>query len=224
LFDNVRALDPHWGAIEFHPASLVFREKLPSEIESYRTMLALLNGGAHVLSPMRGSAAGEREIFPQDFRAYDAMEGSTFEYELVWWLREWRARPAGSLYFPFGNTLVSSDDGWRAGGATVVKPQPGRLLLQAKDGVAQISSPHWDGIRLDYASTLRVEGAWPGAALIAQAQLSDGSTWEGAVNAPGALLHIPARPDRLLTQLTLSWRHTGSNPLALDSVAWTPQP
>lgn len=223
LLDNVRALDPQWGAIEFHPASLVFRQRLPSEAESYRTLLAILNGGAHLISPMRGSAAGERELFPQDFRAYDVMEGSSFEYELVWWLREWRRRPAGSLYFPFGNALVASDDGWSADAGSTLVAAPGHLMLRAKNGEARLVSPRWAGISAASAARLRIDGDWAGASLRASLCFDDGSVWQATHVRAGAGLAVPAQGDKRMVQIALTWSGVADRPIVLDSVAWTPR-
>jgi hypothetical protein len=221
LFDDLRSTDPRWGAVEFHPASLVFREKLPSEAESYRAMRELLNGGAHLLSPMHGSYAVERELFPQTFHAYDAMEGSTFEYELVWWLREWRNRPAGSLFFPFGNPLVASDDGWKPGKGTDLAVEPGRLRLRSPGGEAALDSPQWSGISHARPATLVVEGSWTGRASAAL-EFSDGSTWQSEALIPGEAIAIPGRPGSFLSRIHLAWE--GPEDIVLDSVAWTPRP
>ena len=44
------------------------------------------------LSPMWGNIASGQTLFPNQFHAYEAMEGTAFEMELVSILRDWNAK------------------------------------------------------------------------------------------------------------------------------------
>jgi hypothetical protein len=95
--DSVQAVDPAFGVVEFHPADLDFPTRLPTRDESRQTLRNLLGAGARFLSPMWGMVASGQSLFPDRFHAYEAMEGTAFEVELVRVLREWNAensRPA----------------------------------------------------------------------------------------------------------------------------------
>jgi len=161
LIDNIRRADPEWGMVEFHPASIAFPEKLPSHAESYATMQALINGGVHFLSPMWGSYAGDRVVHPNNFKAYDVMEGSAFEYQFVWWLRAMQAWPVGSLYYPFGNALVKSTDGWTAAAGTHLESSFGELFLTGEGARLELISPQWEAHYLMMPMELVVIGSWP---------------------------------------------------------------
>ncbi|MDP2827013.1 MAG: hypothetical protein Q8O37_00240 [Sulfuricellaceae bacterium] len=161
LIQNIRDADPEWGVVEFHPASFALPDKLPTHAESYSTLLNLINGGAHFLSPMWGSYAGDRTVHPEHFKAYDAMEGSAFEYQFVWWLREMRAFPVGNLFYPFGNAQVKSSDGWLAGKGAMIELQPGHVTLSGRGRQLSLVSPVLDKQALS-GSQLEVRGSWSG--------------------------------------------------------------
>lgn len=104
LLWNIQRTDPVWGVIEFHPAMIPFPEQMPSHIQAYRSMQALYNHGARFLMPMYGGSMADRELRPESFCSYATLQGSAFEYEFFWWLKQVRDLPLGSLHFPFGNT------------------------------------------------------------------------------------------------------------------------
>jgi hypothetical protein len=161
LIDNIRRTDPEWGVVEFHPATIAFPEKLPDHAESYATMQALINGGAHFLSPMWGSYVGDRMVHPNNFKAYDVMEGSAYEYQFVWWLRAMQAWPVGSLFYPFGNALVKSNDGWTPAAETHLISSYGELHLTGEGARIGLISPQWETRYLTAPTELTITGSWP---------------------------------------------------------------
>ncbi|MBL0039402.1 MAG: hypothetical protein IPP36_13605 [Nitrosomonadales bacterium] len=161
LIDNIRRTDPEWGVVEFHPATIAFPEKLPDHTESYATMQALINGGAHFLSPMWGSYVGDRMVHPNNFKAYDVMEGSAYEYQFVWWLRAMQAWPVGSLFYPFGNALVKSNDGWTPAAETQLISSYGELHLTGEGARIGLVSPQWETRYLTAPTELVITGSWP---------------------------------------------------------------
>ncbi|MHB9100795.1 MAG: hypothetical protein ACYC2E_04705, partial [Sulfuricella sp.] len=134
----------------------------PTHAESYTTLFRLINGGARFLSPMWGSYAGDRTVHPGHFKAYDAMEGTAYEYQLVWWLREMRSLPVGGRYYPFGNELVRSADGWKAGAGTSLGLEPGILRLSGNAARLSLVSPAWENAGIQTGSRLEVRGRWNG--------------------------------------------------------------
>lgn len=165
LIDNIRLIDDAWGSVEFHPATIESPERMPSHEISYQTMMTILNGGARFLSPMWGSHARDQLVHPERFRAYDVFDGSPFEYQFLWWMRALQTLPMKSLFFPFGNQLVASADGWQAGPQTHMDTQKGFLILEGKR--ISLDSPAWRGIRSDNRVTLRIHGNWSGQTLCA---------------------------------------------------------
>jgi hypothetical protein len=93
---SITEVDPSFGVVEFHPANLDLPNRLPSAQESRRSLATLLGAGAKFLSPMWGSIASGQSLFPAQFHAYEAMEGTEFETELVRFLREWSSKPVDS--------------------------------------------------------------------------------------------------------------------------------
>ncbi|MBK9606793.1 MAG: hypothetical protein IPO58_10420 [Betaproteobacteria bacterium] len=94
--DSIMSIDPSFGVVEFHPADLDSPTRLPGHEESRKSLLGILNAGARFISPMWGMIASGQTLFPAQFHAYEAMEGTAFETELVRVLREWNvvhARP-----------------------------------------------------------------------------------------------------------------------------------
>ena len=160
LIDNIRRIDPAWGVVEFHPATIAFPEKLPDHNESYATMQALINGGANFLSPMWGSYVGDRVVHPNNFKAYDVMEGSAYEYQFVWWLRAMQAWPVGSLFYPFGNAVVKSRDGWIPATGTLLASSYGKLHLTGEGMSIGLVSPQWEMRYLSAPTELIVTGSW----------------------------------------------------------------
>lgn len=92
ILDAVSRIDPAFGVVEFHPANLEIPNRLPTNLESRDALERLLNAGPQFLSPMWGRIASEQTLFPAQFRAFEAMEGTAFETELVRSLRELNAR------------------------------------------------------------------------------------------------------------------------------------
>jgi hypothetical protein len=226
LIDNIRHVDPEWGIVEFHPAAIYLPEKLPSHAEAYATMQALINGGARFLSPMWGSYAGDRVVHPNNFKSYDAMEGTPFEYQLVWWLRAMQAWPAGSLYYPFGDALVKSSDGWTALAGTQVKSDYGSLHLSGDDAQLGLLSPQWHDRFLDMPAQLAVSGTWPPqSALTAELELDNGRTLSCALLPAGKEIvrcRFPAVAGAQLSHLRLHWKLPAAQRQAgamVDSVA-----
>ncbi|MCR4298498.1 MAG: hypothetical protein NUV75_07075 [Gallionella sp.] len=226
LIDNIRRIDPAWGVGEFHPATIAFPEKLPSHAESYATMQALINGGAHFLSPMWGSYAGDRVVHPNNFKAYDVMEGSAFEYQFVWWLRAMQEWPAGSLYYPFGNASVKSADGWSAAAGTHLESGYGELHLTGDATRLELDSPQWEVHYLAMPTELVVTGSWPQQAVAsAELALDNGNKLSCALEAAGkghAHCVFPAVAGRQMTRLSLQWKFPAEQKKAgiiVDSVA-----
>lgn len=226
LIDNIRRTDPGWGMVEFHPATIAFPEKLPSHAESYATMQALLNGGAHFLSPMWGSYAGDSVVHPNNFKAYDVMEGSTFEYQFVWWLRAMQAWPVGSLYYPFGNALVKSTDGWTSAAGTHMQSGYGELRLSGEAARLGLVSPQWEARYLTAPVELVVTGSWPQQTGVqAELILDNGEklacTLQPAEKNSAHCLFSPVS-GRQMSRLTLQWQLPATQQKAgaeVDSVA-----
>lgn len=226
LFHNIRRIDPSWGVAEFHPATIEFPELLPGHEQSYASIGRVLNAGARFISPMWGSHAADRMIYPADFRSYDAFTGTAYEYQLVWWLIRWQGLPAGSLLFPFGNDRVTSDDGWTPAADTVMEGRPGKLYLIPKDRRAVLNSPQWEALDLTQGAHLNIGGSWNGHTEVsAQALLDDGSMrtidlylldegkWAG---------RLEAMPERELTGIKLIWQpgeQGKDNSIALDEIS-----
>ena len=226
LIDNIRRTDPSWGVVEFHPASIGFPDKLPSHAESYATMQALINGGAHFLSPMWGSYVGDRVVHPNNFKAYDAMEGSAFEYQFVWWLRAMQAWPLDSLYYPFGNALVQSADGWTATAGTNLESDYGKLRMTGGNSRLALTSPQWEARSLAFPLELAVTGSWPlQTAVSADLTLNNGGKLSCtllAVSEGEARCVFPAAPGSQMSHLNLQWRLPAAQQkagVAIDSVA-----
>lgn len=158
LFHNIRATDPDWAVVELHPATIEFPEMLPSHADAYATISRTLNFGARFLSPMWGSDVADRFVYPQRFRSYDAFNASSFEYQLLWWLRYRREMPVGSLSFPFGNEAVASDDDWTASAA--VASVPGELRLAVAQPWLTLRSPSIGPMQLPPGSRVEIRGTW----------------------------------------------------------------
>ncbi|MGO8756343.1 MAG: hypothetical protein ACLQHK_14095 [Gallionellaceae bacterium] len=223
LIDDIRHVDPEWGVVEFHPAAIYLPEKLPSHAESYATMQALIDGGARFISPMWGSYAGDRVVHPANFKAYDAMEGTPFEYQLVWWLRAMQAWPVGSLYYPFGDPMVKSTDGWIAVAGTHLESDYGTLRLAGNDAHLEVLSPQWEARNLKTPTELIVSGDWPQqTGISAELDLDNGNKLSCALRT--AKLHsvsckFPSVPGRQMSQLKLQWQFDAAPASAtVDSV------
>jgi hypothetical protein len=189
----------------------------------------MINGGARFLSPMWGSLARDQMLHPSSFRAYDAMEGTAFEYQLVWWMRELQALPAGSLLYSFGNPLVASDDGWKPMPGTAMKKENGRLRLTGGSDVAVRSPPLYvsaEGQEL----RLEVSGTWPvHSAIRARLDFEGAKPQEHALAAVDGMARLSLSPPagRPLTGVTLFWEGNKVGPvkgvtLDLVSVAVLP--
>jgi hypothetical protein len=88
LINSIAKVDPAFGVVEFHPANLDLPSRLPSQQESRKSVETLLDAGITFVSPMWGSVASGQTLFPAQFHAYEAMEGTAFETELVRVLRD----------------------------------------------------------------------------------------------------------------------------------------
>ncbi|HLA40583.1 MAG TPA: hypothetical protein VJ417_11320, partial [Candidatus Glassbacteria bacterium] len=218
LMDNIRSVDPEWGSVEFHPAETTQREKLPTQEESYRTLLAIVNGGAQFMSPMWGSRAGDQKLHPGKFRAYESMDGSPFEFQLAWWMLQSQGLPAGSLLFPFGNAVVDSQDGWTGGKDTRIAASRGQLQLSG-DSISLVS-PGWDGLRTGHRLILEATGSWPQRQVRAEILLKKGGRLTCATAAAPLRCTLPTRPDDQLEQARLEWdgKGAGMPGVALDEV------
>jgi hypothetical protein len=211
LIGNIRRADPSWGVVEFHPATIAFPEKMPSHAESYTTMQALINGGARFLSPMWGSYAGDRVVHASHFKAYDVMEGSPFEYQLVWWLRAMQPYPLDSLYYPFGNEQVQSADGWAAASKTRLQPSYGEVRLTGKGAYRGLVSPEWEARYLTAAAPmLTVTGSWPPETALSADLSLDGdgklSCAFRAGNDGEARCVFPVAQGREVSRLRIHWQ------------------
>lgn len=227
LIGNIRRADPEWGVVEFHPATIAFPDKLPTHAESYTSLITLINGGARFLSPMWGSYAGDRAVHPGHFKAYDAMEGTAYEYQLVWWLREMRFLPVGSRLYPFGNERVKSADGWVGGAGTAVTPEAGWIRLSGTEGQVSLVSPDWGETGDRSSQRIEVKGKWPNASELGATLLfDDGHREKLSATHPSsglavfrvATLKHPAR------NLILEWKVRGHNlvrrqEVEIDSIA-----
>jgi hypothetical protein len=224
LIDNIRRADPYWGVCEFHPATISFPDRLPNHEESYATLLTLIDGGARFLSPMWGSFARDQVVHPSAFRAYDSMEGTPFEYQLVWWMRAMRAMPAGSLLYPFGNALVASGDGWKPLPGTDMQKEEGSLRLTGGPEIALRSPPLYVAGEGKEAR-LEISGSWPAHSTIrARLEFEAAKAQQHLLSAGGgtARLSFPPPAGRRLTGITLYWRGTQAEPVqavALDQVS-----
>ncbi|MBR0567258.1 hypothetical protein J5J83_14130 [Azoarcus sp. L1K30] len=212
LSQNIRSVDPGWGSCEFHPATIDQPERIPSNDESYRTLLTMMNAGARYLSPMWGSRAQDQRTRPEHFRAYDSYEGTPFETQFIWWLKQRSAWPVGTMLFPFGNDLVASDDGWHAGEDTTLVSERG--VLRLKGSVPVLHSPAWDGLEPGQGFELSVSGTWQqqAASLVVQFAAPEGRS---SVELPctqsaiGMQCAIAARPGAAMTSLALKWKEGG---------------
>ena len=241
LMWNIQRLDPAWGVIEFHPAVIPFPEQMPSHAQAYHSMQALYNHGARFLSPMYGSSMADRELTPETFRSYATLQGSAFEYEFFWWLKQVRELPIGSLHFPFGNTYLASDDNWVRATQTQLTSHPGYVVLETETQQIAFRSPEFLAIPLDQNIQILVNGQWPaGAGLSARLTVP--------TQAPVRLACLPSEPtqwscrasdqtsrqngtngqdetdphaDFAFTQMTLMWNLPASqhSMIQLDSVS-----
>lgn len=221
LIDNIRRMDPEWGVVEFHPATIAFPDKLPTHAEAYATLFSLINGGAHFLSPMWGSYAGDRAVHHGHFKAYDAMEGTAYEYQLVWWLREMRFLPAGSLFYPFGNERVKSADGWVAGAGTNVTLEAGRIRLSGNGTYTSLVSPKWDETWKTSPIRLEIKGRWPKASVIGASLLFDDAhrvKLSATKSSSGMAVFRMAKLSHSVQKLELEWNEEGHNSIRLKDV------
>lgn len=222
LIDNIRLIDSAWGSGEFHPATIEFPERMPSHEASYQTMITMLNGGARFLSPMWGSHARDQLVHPERFRSYDVFDGSPFEYQFLWWIKTLRTLPMQSLFFPFGNQLVASDDGWQAGALTRMKINKGFLLLEGKKIL--LKSPRWHGVRSNSRVTVGIQGRWPGQSICATLRVSQKllesctkASTDEAEHGTGVNISFPAKGE--IQQLDVQWKNKGGVvPIRLDDV------
>lgn len=188
LFHAIRETDPDWAVVELHPATIEFPERLPSHADAYATISRTLNFGARFASPMWGTEVADRFVYPKHFRSYDAFTASSFEYQLVWWLRYRRETPVGSVSFPFGNEAVTSDDGWTSS-AVVRERGPGYLRLGARQPWLRMSSASFGTVPLPAGSRLEVRGTWrEGLRVWAQLQTQDGDGASVPLEESGGLL------------------------------------
>ena len=229
LIDNIRRIDPEWGVVEFHPATISFPDKLPTHTEAYTTLFNLINGGARFLSPMWGSYAGDRAVHPGHFKAYDAMEGTAYEYQLVWWLREMRFLSVGGRYYPFGNEQVRSSDGWKAGVGTSLSLEPGYINLSGNTSCLSLVSPAWRNAGIQTGSRLEVRGRWAGrAAPDLNLLYQDGRNERlSPVRSSSSLAVFQLASSLPLKAVELEWRNftNGVNhlkPVKVDDIAVTP--
>jgi hypothetical protein len=133
LLDNIAKADHRWTVVEMHPANISRPNTLPSHGESYRTIQSIYNHGASGITLMWGSWAGDQAIHPESFRAYDVLDQSAWETQLILWLREIRNLPQGSLHWTFGNSYHTSDEQFTALPGSNISVQNGVLHLTAKD-------------------------------------------------------------------------------------------
>lgn len=221
LIDNIRRIDPEWGVVEFHPATIAFPDKLPTHAESYTTLFRLINGGARFLSPMWGSYAGDRTVHPGHFKAYDAMEGTAYEYQLVWWLREMRFLPVGGRFYPFGNELVRSADGWKAGAGTNLDLDPGAIHLSGNAARLSLVSPAWENAGIQTGSRLEVQGKWNGRTapdLVLRYQDGRSARLSPVRSGPN-LAVFQLAPSSPLREIELEWKNSIGGAKALKPVA-----
>ena len=221
LIGNIRRIDPEWGVVEFNPATIAFPDKLATQAEAYATMLALINGGAHFLSPMWGSYAADRVVHPNHFKAYDAMEGTAFEYQLVWWLRKMRFLPVGSRFYPFGNDRVKSADGWVAGAGTTVTLEAGRIQLSGKGSHVSVVSPDWDEPWKTSPMRVEIKGRWPKASVVGASLVFDNGRREqlfATRSSSGMAVFRMAKQAHPLKELELEWSGEGHHPIRLHDV------
>ena len=213
LMWNIQRLDPAWGVIEFHPAVIPFPEQMPSHQQAYHSMSALYNHGARFLSPMYGSPIADRELTPETFRSYVALQGSAFEYELFWWLKQVRKLPVGSLHFPFGNMYLASDDGWVRETEMQLTLHSGYVVLEAETQRIAFRSPEFMAIPLDHNIEILINGQWPaGAGLSARLTAS--------ALAPVTLACLPSEP----TQWSCRASHQMDQQEKADEQGETDQP
>lgn len=221
LIGNIRHIDPEWGVVEFHPATIAFPDRLPTHSEAYATLFSLINGGARFISPMWGSHAGDRAVHPGHFKAYDAMLGTAYEYQLVWWLREMRFLPAGSLFYPFGNERVKSADGWMAGAGTNIALEAGRIRLSGNGAYTSLVSPEWDETWKTSPIRLEIKGRWPKASAIGASLLFDDAHREKlsvTESSSGMAVLRIAKLSPSVKKLELEWKGEGHSSALLQDV------
>ena len=129
LLDNIAAVDRRWAVVEMHPATIARPNTLPTHGDAYRTMQSIYNHGASSMTLMWGSWAGDQALHPEAFRAYDVLDQSAWETQLLLWLRAIADLPQGSILWTFGNAYHRSDDGFLALPGSKVKAQNGTLHL-----------------------------------------------------------------------------------------------
>ena len=239
LMWNIQRVDPAWGVIEFHPAAIPFPEQMPSHEQAYRSMQALYNHGARFLSPRWGVSLADRELTPETFRSYATLQGSAFEYEFFWWLKQVRELPIGSLHFPFGNAHLASHDGWvRATGAQLTS-HLGYVVLETEAQRIAFRSPEFLPIPLAENIQIQVSGQWPaGAGLSARLTAptqppvtlsclpSEPTGWSCRASEPTGQSGQSNSADFAFTQLTLMWNLPARQPsmVQLDSVSLLRRP
>ena len=174
LMDNLRIVDPDWASVELHPAVIDRPDQVPSHDEAYRTLLETFNAGARFISPMWGSRMSDQVLNPSKFRAYDSMEGTPFEYQLGWWLLQLQNYSAGTMYFPFGNDMVNSLDGWTTIKGNQAVPMRGRVKLKGEERIV-FASPVWDRLKTNSQLRIEIEGIWTGRDATVEFNFSDGS-------------------------------------------------
>jgi hypothetical protein len=225
LIGNIRGIDPHWGVIEFHPATIEKPQTMPGHDDAYQTMFSIINGGARFMSPMWGSRADDQWLYPERFRSYDSMDGTPFEFQLAWWMLKLQRLPAGSLIYPFGNSSVSSNDGWTVDASTHMNVLPGQLQLSGSR--LHLQSPILEGQIASSGVRLELDGSWTGRQVQAGIRLSGGRRGSCMLDSTTRSCSLSLNPLASIEQITFDWMPVVSGmpdiPVTVDEIRVFPQ-
>ncbi len=238
LFATLRAFDPGWAIVEFHPADLKAPDVVPPYEAGYRALRDAFNYGARFVSPMAWNGINGDHTDHPAFVSFMALRRTPLEAAIRFFLDERANLPRGTVLFSFGDFRHADDDGWRV--ATGARPTATRgvwrLDVDGTGGDVVVVSPRDLALepRVHDLLVLGVDAA-AGAieAISVEARAREGDAWMPVVEATAFAehrrevegIHLPLRWGALAAPGELRLRFAlapGATGLGLDHVVVYP--